>query len=790
MQTNGKICYFCIIFESIGVFYLKTAQVQKPSAASRINPIVLKSVLLSLISFFVSNAQVMGSLSPFGIALTAAVPMKMSYVSFVGCCLGYIVFGRLSESLSYLAALVLVLAIKQLLYPYRKLRENALLLTVITTVVSIVSGLIIATAVEETLTATIIHLLEAILAGGMTLFCSLSYKAVFGGKPLAHYDSTESASTVIVGIMTIIALCGVELYGNSLGRILSVIAILVAAYCGGIGGCAVISISAAIAMALYQPELALIGGVYVVAGFLAAVFRPVGRIGQLAIFISSNLFGLFVVKASGNAIYSLLDVLIGTTVFLLIPERALGKLRFPTKATVPVDVSPTQSGISAKLGFASKTLLDLQESIEQVSAKMDELSVHDITTVYDKTAEDVCKHCGLKLFCWETAYDEVMRAFHAAGRNLRTNGKIDMREEMPAYFRQKCCKLDVLTIELNHNYQDFLARENAARRISDVRNVAIEQFDGIADMLCEVSKELAEIQAFDRDAQDKAITVFHRFEESPKELSCMIDQYGRMVLEAYFDKPIRTNLTMITQALSDALKRSFELPSRASVNQEEKLSFFEKANYRLEFFAAQQPAIGGQVCGDCYEYFLDGRGFAHMILSDGMGNGNRAAVDSVMTCNLFLKLIKAGFGFESALKLLNSSLLMKSSDESLATLDIGCVDLYTGQLRLMKAGAAVSFVRQGGQVMRAGASSLPVGILQGVSFDRSELTLCNGDLVVMVSDGVLETGEEWVSAELELYGDKNARELAEHLCKEAGRRRIDGHSDDITVMVSKLKKAE
>ena len=36
-----------------------------------------------------------------------------------------------------------------------------------------------------------------------------------------------------------------------------------------------------------------------------------------------------------------------------------------------------------------------------------------------------------------------------------------------------------------------------------------------------------------------------------------------------------------------------------------------------------------------------------------------------------------------------------------------------------------------------------------------------------VSDGVLETGDELVSAEIELYGDKNARELAEYLCREA-----------------------
>ena len=65
-----------------------------------------------------------------------------------------------------------------------------------------------------------------------------------------------------------------------------------------------------------------------------------------------------------------------------------------------------------------------------------------------------------------------------------------------------------------------------------------------------------------------------------------------------------------------------------------------------------------------------------------------------MTCNFVLKLLKAGFGFDAALKLINSALLVKAGDESLATLDIGCIDLYTGNAEFLKAGAACSFVTQ------------------------------------------------------------------------------------------------
>lgn len=62
-----------------------------------------------------------------------------------------------------------------------------------------------------------------------------------------------------------------------------------------------------------------------------------------------------------------------------------------------------------------------------------------------------------------------------------------------------------------------------------------------------------------------------------------------------------------------------------------------------------------KLCGDTFESFYDGRGNYVVILSDGMGTGPRAALDSAMASGLMARLVKAGFGFQSALRLVNSS---------------------------------------------------------------------------------------------------------------------------------------
>jgi stage II sporulation protein E len=134
-------------------------------------------------------------------------------------------------------------------------------------------------------------------------------------------------------------------------------------------------------------------------------------------------------------------------------------------------------------------------------------------------------------------------------------------------------------------------------------------------------------------------------------------------------------------------------------------------------------------------------------------------------------------------------MLFKSTDESLATVDVVSVDLYTGKTELYKAGAAPTVLRQQGQPTVAEGSSLPAGILRDISFDKSAVRLRLGDIVVLVSDGATGEGTEWIMAEIADWQDGSAQDLAEHLCQCAKRRQNENRQDDITVMCGILNKA-
>ena len=232
----------------------------------------------------------------------------------------------------------------------------------------------------------------------------------------------------------------------------------------------------------------------------------------------------------------------------------------------------------------------------------------------------------------------------------------------------------------------------------------------------------------------------------------------------------------------------FSPPCVSDAGETCRLQMCQRPAYDVARGFSQYSARNGAFCGDSACVFADGSGRLVAVLSDGMGTGGRAAVDGAMTCAMAESLLKAGIGFDSMLQTVNSALIAKSGDESLATLDIACVDLFTGSLELRKAGAACTLLRRGKKVEFIEASSVPVGILPQVEFAAYRRELSPGDVVLLVSDGVTACGQEWLE-DLVLHWDEeeNPNLLAQRVTDEARKRRSDGHEDDITALALVLK---
>jgi stage II sporulation protein E len=747
---------------------------------------IVRYGIVVLLAALASNARMIGGLAGMGVAVSTALPRTYSYAAIAGSVLGYVLFGNRADQLVLLPALLMVLLLKMFVRRVSVLKASPILLGALSFLVMLCCG-IGASAIESA--GPVVYLLralQAVLCFAVTYFGATAVKAFFSPRDMRHYTMREYVSIGVIGGVFLLALCDIRFFTFTLGRIIGILVVLYFMGKGGFSSAAVAAGTAA-SFALYSADFAPYGGAMMMAAILASALKPLGKLGQVAVFLAVNTCGAFMVSTGQQTIVYLLDSFFAAAVFAVIPARFFGG-SFAVSLDAASGKTETQDSgwLANRLRFAALALHDLRSSVDAVSGKMSENEVPDISSVYHRSADHICHNCGLKMFCWESQYDTTWQALETVTPILKKEGRI-REEQMPQYFQNKCCKFSALTAAVNQNYQSYLSHRQAARMVEEAKQVSSEQLDGVAEMLCEIGEEVGTVSSLDDRRTAKVRTVLSNLNVDADEICCYTDMNERTGVEIYTTAPVKVSEKLLCENLSSALDCEFDLPSVTEIGERVKISFFEMARYHTEFHAEQYPANGEQYCGDSYETFLDSKGFFHLVLSDGMGSGGRAAVDSVMTCSFILKLIKAGFGFESAIKLINSSLLVKAPDESLATIDILRLDLYTGRAEVLKAGAAPTFILKGNSVQKLESDSLPVGILKGVGFDRMDCKLSSGDLVLVVSDGVTATGTDWIEAELEMNARKSSREIAGRIASEARRRRIDGHSDDVTVAAIRLR---
>ena len=183
-----------------------------------------------------------------------------------------------------------------------------------------------------------------------------------------------------------------------------------------------------------------------------------------------------------------------------------------------------------------------------------------------------------------------------------------------------------------------------------------------------------------------------------------------------------------------------------------------------------------------------------LAISDGMGSGPDARKSSKIAIKTLERLLQSGFNNDTALKLVNTTISANTDEDMYATLDVSILDLYKGNMKFIKNGACPTFVKRGGNVETLKSVSLPTGILNNIDLVEYNYDLQDGDIVVMCSDGILESNKEYISKDLwmqeilEEIETDDAQRMADLILKEAIDNDFGKEKDDMTVMVYKIHK--
>lgn len=747
---------------------------------------VLYQIGNAVLGFFMARTSLWGGISPLGISLSAGVSLKASPSASLGALLGYVTAGNIL-SLKYSAALLAVVVIRFILSGIKPALNSALLSAAVS--FAVMFGVGLASSVGSlALTNGALTFAEGLLSGGGAYFIRRATSLKLGQS--SGFSGEQIACLLIAVNLSLASLYPLQIDGISLGRIIADTAILLCCRYGKISAAAVCSISAAISLTVsgLGTQFALF---ICFSGLAAGVFSNLGKIPSVTAFVTVAAAWMLLSSFSTLAIAALIESVTAAVIFLLLPKSVgtvVGKVISPPASTP--DTAGLRRTLTMRLDFASLALKGISETVEDVARCLSIGNKPSFSGVLHGIEKDACRGCSMMLHCWERDRKTTTDAVLCMCDAIRHCSPVSTAE-LPSDFKDKCLRLERFENAVSKNYSDFQNKISAEKRMTEMREILSGQLGGISNMLTEMSNEFSSAYNYDVTLANKVAAVLKEIDIRAEECCCVVDKFGRMTVEIKLgsmpDLPL--NRAKILSLIEDVCERDFEPPEINRAGQKCYITVTEKALLSIDAHITQFNEGQNQLCGDTCKFFLDGRGRFLSILSDGMGSGGRAAVDSAMTVNLTERLIKAGFGFDCTLRLVNSAMLFKSTEETLSTLDISCIDLHSGKTQLLKAGAAPTLVRRSGRTGRAECRSLPAGILHDVGFDKATVMLKPGDILIMMSDGACSDGSDWICAELEAWRDGGAKQLSEHLATAARRRRHDGHEDDITVFAAIIEKA-
>ncbi|MCL2036953.1 MAG: SpoIIE family protein phosphatase [Oscillospiraceae bacterium] len=624
-------------------------------------------------------------------------------------------------------------------------------------------------AIVEMLAATrpteiISALVMAITAGFLTYCLMNTYKFLAGGFMTACMKYSSILSPSFVAIFAIAALSNLSHVNDfriNTGVLMgSIVSLSLANKYRNIGG-SIGGIITAAGIVLANPDLASGMVVFTVASAVATLFTRFGKVTQSAGFIFAMGIGISAIGINTFTLSVMLGGAAGSILYIVVPFDSLFFERIErignTGNCTGINSNRNTVGSSLseifaeRLRLASGALNDVKSAVEKAGEILDKRNTRDFSWVYNAAGDMICRKCKHNILCWGEEYSDTVSSLNKIAAALR-KGEALTEKNLPAKINERCERKQQLLYTLGERYREYVSINSANRKITEMRTVLTAQLSATENLMLGLSEEFLEYSHHDRSMSIRVERILTENGIRHPRVAVIINE-GRASIEGYGKGKLTCDASRLGDLIGEALQKQFDLPEVTSIqdgkppNEEMRFTMYERALYGVEYGAYQLSKSNERSCGDYYDSFVDGKGYAYIILSDGMGSGSRARIDSAFACGMLIKLLRAGIGLPSSLEIINNSLLVKSSDESFATLDICRIDLYSGKAELYKAGAAASYIRCNKRLVKAAGCGLPVGIGYKAVYESRSFTIGHSDMVIMASDGA-ELNEKWLEHQL------------------------------------------
>lgn len=479
--------------------------------------------------------------------------------------------------------------------------------------------------------------------------------------------------------------------------------------------------------------------IYLILGLVAVSIMPISRylagIGLiLSDFVIELVFGIY----GGYTLTEFITTLSGILVFFFIPTYFLKNLKeklyvFREKQLSRVAINRNRLMLSNKLYALSGIFTEMNDAFLNFKKRsLDPEKAKELIVKQIKTSS--CKDCVNFNRC------TVVKTSNFSGLSKLVElgfakGKLSLID-IPRELSEVCVHPNNLLYGLNKLLSDYRGYILENQNVDVGRTLVARQAQGVSEILRDLALESGQTLKYQSRLERILSDALFKNGFTVSEMLIYGEEEHTVVsviltMEQFSEEKL-------TRVISKTLSCDFQLTDKSTISPDKcYLSFKKACEYDAVFGVAQAKKDGSKVSGDTHSVTrLFGDKFL-VALSDGMGSGEDANKLSSISLSLIESFYKAGMNTNLILDTVNKLMSINTEDDFTA-IDVSVIDLKKCTADFIKYGSPYGFIVGNNGIRIVESNSLPLGILEELKPSVCTTNLDNGDIVLLISDGIAD----------------------------------------------------
>ncbi len=753
-----------------------------------------------LLAILLSRFLIPGGIYPAGIALGLAcsvrpIKFRTKILILIGIFIGTVSVRSFILAIEKSILLLTIIIISQIWFRKKKTSPEIMWIFLIWFILKFFELFVLGI----TFHSIIFCFIEIVLTFCLALVFQLSFK--FFDDPMRSFSGLTLPVTAMMIILALSGTRSLVFQSFEITKVLAILLLLTASYVGGGGFGAAMGISIGTALGINTNDLINLIAIYSVAGLLGGFLRRFWKWGTLL----GTCIGLCLIigQLHGNPfVIQNLPWGVGMISFMLVPRRYFSQIAnfFPNYESASTSSSSEEQKqlrevLNARLRNLAEIFEELAKSFNEINREAPANPKMDLYTLLDQVCAKNCQHCNGYQVCWGENFYSTYREIFDLIAYAELYGQVSSKH-LKGRLSKNCFQQFRLLATINQLFEKCQSDQLWQTKLAESKIFVANQLQGVSGIVNDLAKEITHDANLKIEIEEKIFQGFHRIGIMAKEISVLsCNNQGVEIRIKQHCCGQKCECQYLAAAMvGKLLDKEYTVWEKNCFLTEDTCTYCltPAHNFAVKTTICKLSKDGNEISGDSQGLHQLKDGHFAAILSDGMGQGSKANAESKTTVNILEKLLESGIGSDFAVKMVNSILLLRSPEESFATVDLTIIDLYTARAEFIKIGAAATYVKRGREVWSIQSTSLPAGILSSVDLDRTSMQLQPDDLVVMVTDGIVDSKpnqpdkEDWMIRALRQVEVVGPEALGEYLLNLAKINQGGVPMDDMTVIVLQI----